>query len=516
MAEIVEVLDAGQGWTKVRDSEGNVFKLEGSRNWRNNNPGNIEYGDFARSLGAVGTDGRFAVFPSYDAGRQAKEQLIFSSPSYKNLTLEQAISRYAPPNENNTRSYINQIVRSSGVPASTPMSQIPTSVRGNILDTMERVEGFQVGRTYNDKGIRLPPAEVPNVVASLTDTRRPTIAPFPATISPDLSLLRNPEMSVSARNAQVTPSPNVPLPRARPSAPDIVTPSMARVGMAAQPNVRQASDIGLLNTNPVTPRLTDAGDNIYSYHIPDMTPTAVVGGIGSLTPSRNGPVPAQQSSQLASIRARDQDLQAALNARYPTRLPDISPSAPVSSSLEQAARRAALTANQSYIDRTTPSIPVGSAVANVASQRAEQLGQRQATSIPMRLQPGTAAQNYDVSVNGPAVLTRQQYASLPVNPTRVATSSRVAPVPLSASARPIGMAAAPRTAAPSPLRIVVQREQQPVGMASPIQRLQQQGLTSAQAYDVLNAAARGSPSLEDRVSGRSGLSSSGASAYSLV
>ncbi len=47
-------------------------KSGGSRSWRNNNPGNIEYGPFARSMGATGTDGRFAKFPSYEAGRRRK------------------------------------------------------------------------------------------------------------------------------------------------------------------------------------------------------------------------------------------------------------------------------------------------------------------------------------------------------------------------------------------------------------------------------------------------------------
>ena len=46
------------------------------RNVRNNNPGNIEYGDFARAYGATGSDGRFAIFPTMQAGQEAMLALL--------------------------------------------------------------------------------------------------------------------------------------------------------------------------------------------------------------------------------------------------------------------------------------------------------------------------------------------------------------------------------------------------------------------------------------------------------
>jgi hypothetical protein len=47
--------------------------LGGLRNWRNNNPGNIGYGDgkLVKKLGAIGKAGGFAVFPDYETGRKA-------------------------------------------------------------------------------------------------------------------------------------------------------------------------------------------------------------------------------------------------------------------------------------------------------------------------------------------------------------------------------------------------------------------------------------------------------------
>lgn len=448
MADFVEVVDAGRGWTQVRDAEGNVYKLEGARNWRNNNPGNIEYGDFAKSLGAVGSDGRFAVFPSYDAGRQAKERLIFSSPSYRDLTLEQAISRYAPPNENNTRAYVNQVAAAAGVPASTPMSQIPTQVRGNVLNAMERVEGFKPGRTYNAEGVRLPPAEIPNVVATQLDTQRPVtsrVPPNPVAMSPDLSLMRNPQMSSAAMNAQVTPSANTPLPRPRPSAPDIVTPSMASLN-AQRPNVNatRAGDMLAASPTPYTPRLTDAGDNIYSYHIPKITPTTITGGLGSLTPSAPRPQAAQYP---------------------PARLPEIPPSnlgqPPITRSVPSVPMRGVPT--QAEIDRapgqviaTYPTRPMGSAPNNIIDQRAEQLGLRP-PSVPARLMPGVAVQNYDVGINGPAGITRPQFSALPFPSMRPAIATANVPFPRARPQMPTPQrASVPQRIAPQPMARMAQ------------------------------------------------------------
>jgi hypothetical protein len=95
----------------------------GSRSFRNNNPGNIEYGAFAKAHGATGSDGRFAVFPNYQAGRSAQEKLLFESGGYKNLTLGQAINRWAPGSENNVPAYLsamNKALPPNGQATATP------------------------------------------------------------------------------------------------------------------------------------------------------------------------------------------------------------------------------------------------------------------------------------------------------------------------------------------------------------------------------------------------------------
>ena len=141
-----KVVEAGAGFTTVQDSSGKIVKRTGARNWRNNNPGNLNYGDFAKKHKAIGTDGRFAVFPTYEDGRKAKESLLFEGSGYKNLDIARAITRYAPPSENNTTNYINTVSKAAGVPASTPLASLNSTQRQSMLSAMEKVEGFKVGK----------------------------------------------------------------------------------------------------------------------------------------------------------------------------------------------------------------------------------------------------------------------------------------------------------------------------------------------------------------------------------
>lgn len=144
-SDVVRIVETGPGYNVVELADGTIVRRAGDRNWRNNNPGNLEYGRFAISQGAIGTDGRFAIFPDYETGRNAKEKLLFDTNSYRNLTLDQAINRYAPSFENNTAAYIQNVASSAGIDPNTKMQDIPESQRGAILDAFERQEGFNKG-----------------------------------------------------------------------------------------------------------------------------------------------------------------------------------------------------------------------------------------------------------------------------------------------------------------------------------------------------------------------------------
>ena len=145
---INKIVETGAGYNVVQKADGSVVRQDGARNWRNNNPGNIEWkpGGFAEQHGAIGSDGRFAIFPSYEAGRAAKAKLIFDSENYKNLSLAAAISRYAPPNENNTAAYQRSVLAAVGG-GNKKMSSYSAAEQEAIMDAMQRVEGYRPGRT---------------------------------------------------------------------------------------------------------------------------------------------------------------------------------------------------------------------------------------------------------------------------------------------------------------------------------------------------------------------------------
>ena len=156
---ITKVIKAGPGYTVVETSDGKTQTRKGSRNWRNNNPGNLEYGNFAKRRGAIGHDGRFAVFPTYEMGAKAKEDLLFG-PNYANLTIAQAISRYAPPSENLTRRYINEVVHATRSSPFTTLNSLNMAQRQALVSTITKMEGFKPGEIIEAKtgGLAIGPS----------------------------------------------------------------------------------------------------------------------------------------------------------------------------------------------------------------------------------------------------------------------------------------------------------------------------------------------------------------------
>jgi hypothetical protein len=58
----------------------------GSLSYRQNNPGNIKWGPFAKAHGATGPGaGGHAIFPTYEAGRAALKSLIETKGAGKSL-----------------------------------------------------------------------------------------------------------------------------------------------------------------------------------------------------------------------------------------------------------------------------------------------------------------------------------------------------------------------------------------------------------------------------------------------
>ena len=135
-------------------------RIGGSRAWRNKNEGNIVYGSFARRYGAIGHDQNvaghtMAVFPTEEAGRRAKAALLFESPKFRNLSLHDAIYRYAPPKDrqgrviNNTAAYYSRVLDAVGG-RNKPMSRYTAAEREAIMQRMREVEGWKPGRVVGN------------------------------------------------------------------------------------------------------------------------------------------------------------------------------------------------------------------------------------------------------------------------------------------------------------------------------------------------------------------------------
>ena len=94
-----------------------------TRGLRNNNPGNIEDGNFAKSLpGYKGSDGRFAIFETPEDGVNAGVKLLESYAGRGVVTPAQVINRWAPPSDNNpTQAYAKYVADRLGIGVNDPI-----------------------------------------------------------------------------------------------------------------------------------------------------------------------------------------------------------------------------------------------------------------------------------------------------------------------------------------------------------------------------------------------------------
>lgn len=121
----------------------------GTRAERNQNPGNIEDGPFARSQpGYVGSDGRFAKFDSAASGSNAQAALLKSYISRGTNTIGKIVSKWAPPSENDTEAYIGKVEALTGINRNAVIA--PQQVAA-VQQAMAQVEGF--GRSRGKQSV---------------------------------------------------------------------------------------------------------------------------------------------------------------------------------------------------------------------------------------------------------------------------------------------------------------------------------------------------------------------------
>ncbi|RLV57971.1 hypothetical protein D5018_19700 [Parashewanella curva] len=121
-----------------------VTKFGGSRSWRNNNPGNISHSDFTLRHGAIGHDGRFAIFRNPLDGFNAIKRLL-NGGSYRNLSIADAIARYSPAHENPTSAYVRFVSNDLGLPSHTILNTFSSRQMHQMANAIVKFEKFEQG-----------------------------------------------------------------------------------------------------------------------------------------------------------------------------------------------------------------------------------------------------------------------------------------------------------------------------------------------------------------------------------
>ncbi len=135
------------------DDKGEVtIYKDGSRAWRNNNMGNLVKSPFATKHGAIGDDGRFAIFADPASGREAEKALLVG-PTYKDKSIADAVGKLTPVNENNTKNYITMLKKITGLDVQRKVSDLDSGELDKVLDAIKQLEGWDEGTVEHPKKV---------------------------------------------------------------------------------------------------------------------------------------------------------------------------------------------------------------------------------------------------------------------------------------------------------------------------------------------------------------------------
>ncbi len=137
-------VDHQRNVTISRDDGSSEIRSGGSRTWRDNNPGAIRFGPFASDHGAIGQDGPFAIFPDADTGHRAMTDLL-NSADYRDLTLEQAIKKWAPETENDSETYVANVSSWTGIARDKVLRSMSPAQIEAVASAIRRQEGWAPG-----------------------------------------------------------------------------------------------------------------------------------------------------------------------------------------------------------------------------------------------------------------------------------------------------------------------------------------------------------------------------------
>jgi len=141
--------------------EGQRLDEASTRSWRNNNPGNLALGPFARENGAIGGAGlipnkenknlKFAVFPDYATGRKAQAKRLREGNMYIDLTLNEFVRKYTgvksgAPDTQEVINYRKAIKFFTKFDMNRTIRSLNEEEYEKLLDAMKKHEGWREGK----------------------------------------------------------------------------------------------------------------------------------------------------------------------------------------------------------------------------------------------------------------------------------------------------------------------------------------------------------------------------------
>lgn len=142
-----------------------------TRGVRNSNPGNLRKSK-DQWEGAIGDDGAFVIFDSPESGVRALAKNLMSYGRQGYDSIEKIINRWAPPNENDTQSYINSVVAATGIPATQSLD----------LSDPDTLSSLAQAIGYHETGSRYDPEVYQQGVARALNGISPKTPPVSANV----------------------------------------------------------------------------------------------------------------------------------------------------------------------------------------------------------------------------------------------------------------------------------------------------------------------------------------------
>ncbi len=120
-----------------------VIRSDGSKAWRNNNPGNMVYNSkgFAARHGAIGSAGGMAVFSDESTGRQALISLL-KTADYQKLSVSYLPEKY---DKHNAIEYRRMLLSISKLDPNKLIKHLSIEEFERLRMAIERIEGWKEG-----------------------------------------------------------------------------------------------------------------------------------------------------------------------------------------------------------------------------------------------------------------------------------------------------------------------------------------------------------------------------------